>query len=112
MKEFMLAFRHATDAAPTEEQMAKLVTVWQNWMGGIAAQGKFVPGGKRLVRTGKVLHKNGAVTDGPYVEIKEQLSGFIVVKAADIDEAITLAHGCPIFELGGSVEVRPIAEQA
>ncbi len=109
MKEFMLAFRHAVDFAPTEEQMAGIMKEWDNWIGGIAAQGKLAPGGKRLVSSGKVLSKSGIITDGPYVELKEQLSGYIMVTASGIDEAVTLAHGCPIFMMDGNVEIREIA---
>lgn len=47
------------------------------------------------------------MTDGPYVETKEQLGGFYLVKAADLDEALTLAKGIPLP--AGSVEVRPVA---
>lgn len=82
---------------------------WDNWIGGIAAQGKLAPGGKRLAQGGKVLSTSGIITDGPYVELKEQLSGFIMVTASGIDEAVTLAHGCPILMVGGNVEIRQIA---
>lgn len=47
------------------------------------------------------------ITDGPYVETKEQFSGFYLVKAADLDEAIELAKAIPIPV--GAVEVRPVA---
>jgi hypothetical protein len=56
------------------------------------------------IQSGKVL-----VTDGPFAETKEQLGGFIVVEAADLDEAIRLASKIPPARLG-SVEVRPIQE--
>ena len=59
---------------------------------------------------GKVLRAGGVITDGPFVEIKERLGSFIVVKAENIDDAITLAHGCPAIDAGGSVEVRPLFE--
>jgi hypothetical protein len=42
------------------------------------------------------------------VEIRERLGGFIVVAADDLDEATTLAHGCPILEFNGSVEIRAL----
>ena len=57
---------------------------------------------------GKVLKAGGVVTDGPFVEIREMLGSFIVVKADNLDEATTLAHGCPAIDQGGSVEIRPI----
>ena len=48
------------------------------------------------------------MTDGPFVEIREQLGGFILVKAESLEEATTLAHGCPALDLQGSVEIRPL----
>ena len=54
------------------------------------------------VRNGKV-----AVTDGPFAETKEQLAGFYLVEARDLNEAISLAAKIPPAKMG-SVEVRPI----
>ncbi len=47
-----------------------------------------------------------AVTDGPYMETKEQLGGYYLIRAKDLDEALALAEGVPLPE--GSIEVRPI----
>ena len=47
-------------------------------------------------------------TDGPFIEVKDMVAGFIVVRARDVDEAAALAAGCPMLEGGGSVEVRPV----
>ncbi|MET0863334.1 MAG: YciI family protein [Nakamurella sp.] len=48
-----------------------------------------------------------SVTDGPYVETKEQLGGFYLITATDLDEALALAEAIPIP--AGSIEVRPVA---
>jgi len=42
------------------------------------------------------------------VEIKEKLGSFVVIKAENLDEATTLAHGCPAIDENGSVEIRPV----
>lgn len=108
MKEFVFLFRTAADARAnmSESDMMALEKRWYDWMGGIAAQGKMVSNGMRLNTDGKVLKAGGIVTDGPFVEIRERLGGFIVIKADSYDDAVTMAHGCPALELGGSVEVR------
>ncbi len=54
------------------------------------------------VRDGKV-----SVTDGPFAETKEQLAGFYLIEADDLDEAIQLAARIPPARVG-SIEVRPI----
>jgi len=56
------------------------------------------------VRSGRVT-----VTDGPFAETKEQIGGFILLEAKDLDQAIELASQIPSVPLGG-VEVRPIKE--
>jgi hypothetical protein len=58
------------------------------------------------IRDGKT-----SITDGPFVETKEQLGGIVVIEAADLNEAIQIASKLPPARLGG-VEVRPIRELA
>ena len=57
------------------------------------------------VEDGKTL-----TTDGPFVEMKEALGGWLLYEADDLDAAIELAARIPAARLGGAVEVRPIAE--
>ncbi len=111
MKDFVLLFRHPdftglSKSSPQEMQV--LQKKWMDWSGQIREQGKLANAGMRLAHEGKVLKPNGVITDGPFAEIKEILGSFIVVKAENIDDALTLAHGCPILESGGSVEIRPL----
>ncbi|WP_421915596.1 YciI family protein [Mesorhizobium sp.] len=64
----------------------------------------------RSVRTSKLVRRrNGKklVTDGPFAETKEQLLGFVMVEAASLDEALEIAAGIPLAEMG-SIEVRAI----
>jgi hypothetical protein len=49
-------------------------------------------------------------TDGPFVEIKEALGGYLVFEADDLDAAIELASRIPAARMGGAVEVRPVQE--
>jgi len=91
------------------EEMQAMTKKWMDWVGNIAAQNKLTDRGNRLVNNqGKVLKPNNLVTDGPYVEIKESIGGYSIVKAKSLDEAVELAKGCPILSLGGNVEVREI----
>ena len=111
MKEFVLVFRDSNnpDLKPSPEQMQEVLSSWMNWMGGIAAQNKLVDRGSRLsVSNAKTVKPNNVVTDGPYMEIKEFINGYTIVKTANIDEAVDLAKGCPILTIGGNVEVRAI----
>jgi hypothetical protein len=110
MKDFMLLFRQPSfdysNASPQE--MQALAKKWKDWSSGIAAQGRLASNGSRLAMEGKVLKAGGVISDGPFVEIRERLGSFVIVKAENLDEATTLAHGCPVLEQGGSVEIRPV----
>ena len=50
-------------------------------------------------------------TDGPFAETKEQLGGYYVFEAPDLDAALELASRVPVAERGGAVEVRPLVER-
>jgi len=111
MKDFVLIFRNNANPAtpPSAEQMQQVLSRWMDWMGGIAAQNKLADKGNRLgVAESKVVKPGNSVSDGPYTEMKEFISGYIVVRTANIDEAVKLAQGCPVLTIGGNVEVRAI----
>jgi hypothetical protein len=110
MKDFALIFRQPdydySNYSPAEFQA--LTRKWQDWIGNLVGQGKLEQHGVRLAQEGKVLRAGGIITDGPFVEIRERLGSFLIVKAENLEEATTLAHGCPALDSGGSVEIRPI----
>jgi hypothetical protein len=82
-----------------------------DWIGGIAAQNKFVGGTGLPFADAKVVWHNNVVTNGPFGEIKETIGGFITVKADSVEEAVEFAKGCPVLQgKGNSVEVRKIAK--
>lgn len=110
MKEFLLVFRNDPGAvqAPSPEEMQARTKKWMDWVGGIAAQNKLVDRGNRLSNEGAVLKPGNIITDGPFVEIKESIGGYTLIKAESLEEATELSKGCPILEFGGNVEVRPI----
>ena len=56
----------------------------------------------------KVTQKGKVVSDGPFAEGKEIVGGYLIVNAADLDEAAEISKGCPIFKNNGEVEVREI----
>jgi hypothetical protein len=109
MKEFALVFRRAPfdpkNISPKD--MQEIAKKWDHWHEELAGQGK-MGASVRLAAEGKVLKGGGLITDGPFVELREILGGIYIVKAENLEEATTLAHGCPILGLGGSVEIRPL----
>jgi hypothetical protein len=112
MEQFALIFRHDDGkkvASPEQIQIWMKQTM--DWVGGIAAQNKFVSGTGLPFEDARVVKSNNVVTNGPFGDIKETIGGLIIVKAETIDEAVEFAKGCPVLQgEGNSVEVRKIAK--
>lgn len=109
MKEFVFLFRGGLDfntASP--EQLQQSMMKWKVWLDDLAAQNIYL-GGERLVPTGAVLNEQKQLSDGPYAEGKEIIAGYIALKANDLEAAVEISKGCPIFEYNGTLEVREIA---
>jgi hypothetical protein len=96
----------------TEAQGAAMMSEYQSFTESIAKSGHY-KGGNRLqpistATTVRVRNGKREATDGPFAETREQLGGYYLVDAADLDEAISIAERIPGARLG-SIEVRPIA---
>ena len=98
--------------ALSREELQKLIHQNTAWIERLTAQGKAKPGGA-LERKGAIISgKNGRfVTDGPFAESKETIGGYLVLDVETIEEAVAIAQGSPGLAYGGSIEVRPIAEE-
>ncbi|MBI3494073.1 MAG: transcription initiation protein [Acidobacteria bacterium] len=117
MSEFVYLFRIGAaaqrEAMGTPEHAQQSMRVWRDWMGELEAKGHLKNPGQPLEPTGKTVRgKQKAVTDGPYVEVKDLVAGFTIIEARDLAQAVDLAKGCPILDGQGSVEVRPIMKSA
>lgn len=112
MDEFILIFRHQDGGKiASPEQMEIWMKQTRDWIGGIAAQNKFVGGNGLSFADAKIVHSNGVVTNGPFGEIKETLGGYVIVKAESVDEAVEFAKGSPILMGdGNTMEVRKLAK--
>ena len=108
MSEFVFLYRGgARDRSP--EQMQQMMQKWMGWMKELGAKGHLKDRGQPLERAGKLVQgKRKTVTDGPFAETKDVVGGYTLIEAADLREAVELSEGCPIFEVDGAVEVRPV----
>ena len=94
------------------EQLEIWMKQTMDWIGGIAAQNKFVGGTGLPFEDARVVKHNKVVTNGPFGEIKETIGGIITVKADSVEEAVEFAKGCPVLQgEGNTVEVRKIAKR-
>jgi len=86
-----------------------------DWIGGIAAQNKFVSGTGLPFDDARLVTNKGnkkIVTNGPFGEIKETIGGLIIVRAESAEEAVEFAKGCPVLMgEGNSVEVRKVSHR-
>jgi hypothetical protein len=112
---FLFAIHHderELDALP-EEEMQALVDSALEYMDELRQKGHFIVSNalqrSRTARTIRVRGGKVAVTDGPFAETKEQLGGFFLIEARDIDEACALAAKFPPARIG-VIEVRPVRE--
>jgi hypothetical protein len=109
MSEFTFLFRGSDPTAQSPEEMQKSMQKWLAWFKELGEKGHIKYPGHPLERTGKVVRgKQKSVHDGPYAETKDIVNGFTLIEAKDLPQAVELSKGCPILEVGGSVEVRPI----
>ena len=108
MEKFLYLFRGASDPRLSPEAMQIHMQKWLIWMESLGKNGSFVAG-EPLNPTGKQVNgKKKTVTDGPFIEAKEMVGGYLIVNAKDIDEAVEISKGCPIFDMDGKLEVRQI----
>jgi len=106
MSEFVFLYRNGEKMSP--ETMQLQMGKWNTWMKELSEKGVLKNPGVPLDRAGKLV--SGAqrtITDGLFAEAKDVIGGYSLVEAKDINHAVELSMGCPIFNVGGAVEVRP-----
>jgi hypothetical protein len=108
MSEFVFLYRGGSRPAAPQEAQA-VMQKWMAWMQELATRGHMKDRGQPLEPTGKVVTGHAkTVTDGPFAEAKDLVGGYTLISAKDLEEATELSKGCPIFDRGGSVEIRPV----
>lgn len=94
MTEFLLFMHNDTIGTPTS-------SMWDVYLTTLQARGAFLGGSG--IGAGETIRR-----DADAAPVAEQLAGFIRLRAADIDEARTLIKGNPVYECGGTVELREL----
>jgi hypothetical protein len=81
------------------------------WLDDLRARGKWVTGDQlappRRARSVRVRDGKTMVTDGPFTETKEAVGGFDIIEAESLEEAVEIAAGHPVAQIG-TIEVRPL----
>jgi hypothetical protein len=97
----------------TKDETGKMMAEYGAFTEAIKKSGHYV-GGNALqpIATATTVRSRGgkvSTTDGPYVETKEQLAGYYLIEAKDLNDAVQVAARIPAARTGG-IEVRPIRE--
>ena len=114
MKYLCLIFdEEKTFATMPKSQLDTLMDEYRDFGESIRKSGHYVNGSQlastRTASTVRVRNGKMSVTDGPFAETKEQLAGYYLIEAVDLNEALQIASRIPSAR-SGSVEVRPLIE--
>ena len=95
---------HGGKHPETEEEVAAVMDAWGNWLGSM---GSAVIDGGNPVGKSSTVNPDGSVADNGGAN---PASGYGMFEAADVDDAVAKARGCPILEGGGSVELAEVID--
>ena len=112
MQYMLMIYQKEVDAAQQDKAaMAKVYQEYQALNEDLKKRGQFISNHglkpSTTATTLKVRDGKSVTTDGPFAETREQLGGYYVVEAADLDEAIAIAERIPSARWG-TVEIRPV----
>lgn len=110
MERFMLIVREDLEKIgrlTTEERFAMTPNML-DWVRSLAESGNYI-GGEPLAITGRYVSKDEVLSDGPFIEAKEGISGYDIILAENINQAVAIAQTCPMVMQGFAIrEVRPV----
>jgi hypothetical protein len=102
-------------AAMSEQELSALMGEYRGFTEAIIKSGQFLAGHElqptAAATTVRLRGGRVSATDGPFAETKEQLGGYYLIEAKDLNEAIQIAARIPSARIG-SIEVRPVQEMS
>ena len=93
----------------TDEERFSNIPMMLKWVDSLIESGNYIKGEPLLVK-GRYVSKDLILSDGPFIEAREGISGYEIIRAENIEQAAAIAQTCPLVQKGLAVrEVRPIA---
>ena len=99
MKSFLLAYHGGASMSQSKDEQAKMMKSWGDWYGKMGTS--IVDGGNPVSRA-KTVMRGGKTSEGGG---PNPVSGYTIINADSIDDAVTMAQDCPVLANGGTVEV-------
>ncbi len=109
MEKFMLIIREDLKRMQsfTDKDREAGMALMTKWVESIAESGDYLAG-EPLQAKGRYVRKDEVLSDGPFIESKEGVSGYVIMTAENIDQAAGIAQMCPLVQRGeAAIEVRP-----
>ena len=110
MEKFLLIVREDMQKLinRNKEQLNAAIREMSDWVEELAQSGNYV-GGEPLMSVGRYVSRDHVLSDGPFIEAKEAVSGFIMIKAENLNQAVAIAQTCPrVIRNELILEVRPL----
>lgn len=112
MSKFMLFVTggYDSEANLSPDEIQQRIQKYRDWSINLSEQGKLVDANKITDNPHVLVQENGQFVVNQPELTNDTVGGYFVIEVADYDEAIELAKVCPIFEHGGSLEIRQIED--
>lgn len=111
--EYLMIVRFKTNFKPSsKEEIQNNIKKWQEYMGNLAQSGDLVAGYRPTDEGATISGKKKSLKSIPYVANDDLVSSVLIIKAENMEAAKAIANKCPVFDLGGSVEVRAMMNVA
>ena len=92
----------------SEEERYNAIREMDKWVKTLIEKGKYVSGDALRI-AGSYVNKSHVLSDGPFIEAKEGISGIIFMEATDMHDAVSMAQACSFVQSGDmAIEVRPL----
>jgi hypothetical protein len=110
MEKFLMIVREDLEKMGklTNEERFSNIPMMLKWVDSLIASGNYLMGEPLLI-VGRYVSKDQILSDGPFIESREGISGYEIIRAENLDQAAAIAQTCPLVKQGLAVrEVRPI----
>jgi hypothetical protein len=111
--QYLMIVRFKTNFKPSSnKEIQNNIKKWQEYMGNLAQSGDLVAGYRPTNEGATISGKEKSTKPIPYVANDDLVSSVLIIKAENLEAAKAIANKCPVFDLGGSVEVRAMMNVA